>query len=92
MQKFLIALAAAGLILGNPVKAGLGEAETRTQQSYDAYCGEVGNNCKVVFSSNRLTVNFVDGITREQFEGYSERDGQIYDFFGSRKGTPTTFL
>ena len=77
---------------GSPSLAGLGDAETQSQQSYDAYCGKIRNDCRVVFSGERLIVNDRDSITRSQFRGYNQREGQTYSIFGSTNGYTYHFL
>ena len=70
MKRLLLPLLAA-LALPTAVNAGLGDAEGLSQKEFDAWCGQAGNNCKVVFSDNRLTVNGIDGIQRDQLIEFS---------------------
>ena len=58
------------LALSLPVQAGLGDTETK-ETEFDAWCGKKGNDCKVVFTDETLTVNGTDGINRSQIRGYS---------------------
>ena len=56
--------------LSLPVQAGLGDAETK-ETVFDAWCGKKGNDCKVVFTDETLTVNGTDGINRSQILGFT---------------------
>lgn len=65
MKNFLLAVAvfSALLISGLPVSAGLGAATSKTKSSsYDAWCGEKGNDCKIRFYRGRLIVNEYDSV------------------------------
>ena len=66
------AVAFAGLfVAGQPVNAGLGEADAEVLKEFDAWCGKRKNNCKVTFpSANEMVVNGKDGITRDQLQSY----------------------
>jgi len=64
-MKLFTAIAAAVVLGGsfvspNAAFAGLGAAEEGTKRTFDAYCGEKGNDCKVEFTGERLTVNSTD--------------------------------
>ena len=61
---------ALNLISPPPAKAGLGAAEEGTKRTFDAYCGKKGNDCKVEFTNNRLTVNGANGIDKGQIVKY----------------------
>ena len=68
-MKLFNAIAAAAVIGGslispNAALAGLGAAEEGTKRTFDAYCGKKGNDCKVKFTGERLTVNGTDGIDK----------------------------
>ena len=64
------AVIGASFIGSSPVNAGLGEAEAGTKRTFDAYCGSKGNDCKVKFTDDRLTVNNSDGIDKGQIVKY----------------------
>ena len=78
INQTLIAAASSVALLGGaltlitppPTKAGLGAAEQGTKRTFDAYCGKKGNDCKVEFTNNRLTVNGIDGIDKGQIVKY----------------------
>ena len=68
MKQFsLAAIAAASLLAaGLPVNAGLGAATSKSSAAgYDAWCGEKGNDCNIVFSSGRITVDKKDSVSFE---------------------------
>ena len=86
MKHLLLAPFLLGFI--SPVLADLGEAENKseTQVSFDLWCGERGNDCKVTFDGERLRVNNSNGITADQIL-FTQRDnkpdfwaGQIYSY------------
>tara|TARA_S200000501_G_scaffold315579_1_gene307962 strand:- start:101 stop:583 length:483 start_codon:yes stop_codon:yes gene_type:complete len=79
MKHLLLAPFLLGFI--SPVFADLGEAETTTdkQTSFDLWCGERGNDCKVTFDGERLKVNNGKGITADQIL-FTQRDN-IPDFW-----------
>ena len=60
------AVIVASLVLHNAALAGLGAAEEGTKRTFYAYCGKKGNDCKVEFTGERLTVNSTDGIDKGQ--------------------------
>ena len=65
MKKFLLAMSVASTLLtaALPVNAGLGAATSETKSSsYDAWCGEKGNYCKIRFQRGRLVVNRYDSV------------------------------
>ena len=64
------AVIGASLISPNSAYAGLGAAKKGTNRTFDAYCGTKGNDCKVEFTSERLTVDSVDGIDKGQIVKY----------------------
>ena len=46
------------LITATPASAGLGTATTQSnEKGYDAWCGEKGNNCNIVFANGKITVD-----------------------------------
>ena len=54
----LLPLLVASSLVARPVYAGLGEATSKSQSAtYEAWCGEKGNDCKVSFANGRITVN-----------------------------------
>jgi len=79
-QSLLAAIAATSLLAaGLPVNAGLGAATSNTQSSsYDAWCGEKGNDCKVSFNGGKITVNGTDSVDFEDIT-YITRS---YESFG----------
>ena len=62
-MKVLASLAASvaigtSLIAATPATAGLGSAATKgSSKGYDAWCGEKGNNCNIVFANGKITVD-----------------------------------
>ncbi len=71
MKKLFIftvtACAFAAPFLTNPSQAGLGSATSKTRaSSYDAWCGEKGNKCKISFNDGKITVNNSDSIRFNQ--------------------------
>jgi hypothetical protein len=84
-MKLFNAIAAAAVIgtsfiAPNPAKADLGSADVTkpgtgsSGNSYQAWCGEKKENCKVRFSDGRLVVNNGNGIQRTQvINTYFER-------------------
>ena len=58
------------LLLGTPAIADLGPAETGVLETFDAYCGKSGNDCRVTFESGRMRVNDGKGISREQLVSF----------------------
>ena len=64
------AVIGASLVSPNDALAGLGAAEGGTKRTFDAYCGKKGNDCKVEFTGERLTVNSTDGIDKGQIVKY----------------------
>ena len=73
MNKILKGLFAFSLLVSAvPVSAGLGDAEGgTTNRTFDAYCGKKGNNCKVMFANDKLTVNQKDSISKGQILKYT---------------------
>ena len=73
MRRFILVALTAGLLssFSGPLHAGLGDAEGPERREFDAWCGKKGNNCKVVFTDNSLTVNETDGISRSQMTEFS---------------------
>ena len=69
--KFIIYLIL-NLILIQPIYSDLGEANIKPytlgsqKKSFDAWCGEKNNKCKVSFKTNYLIVNQSSGIKPEQ--------------------------
>ena len=89
MKKFsLAAIAAACLIIaGLPVNAGLGSATSKTKSSsYDCFCGEKGNDCKVSFSNGKITVNDTDSVDFEDIT-YITRNYEYNEWSGVRTYT-----
>ncbi len=66
MKRLLLAQLALILISSSPAIADLGPAETDVTETFDAYCGKVGNKCKVTFEEGKMRVNNGKGITRDQ--------------------------
>jgi hypothetical protein len=66
-----------------PAKAGLGSASSSSTASFDAWCGSKGNNCKVKFSDERITVNQSDSISYDQVIGFTTAKNWIYRIGGS---------
>ena len=65
MKKLSLAAIAAMsfFVPGLPVYAGLGEAASKsTSSTYDAWCGEKGNECEVSFVGGRITVNQTSSV------------------------------
>ena len=61
MKRLLIPLLA--LALCPPAIAGLGKATSVTAaSSYDAWCGEVNNDCKIEFKDQRIIVDGTDSV------------------------------
>ena len=54
------------MLLGTQVYADLGSAETEIAETFDAYCGKRGNDCRVTFEEARMRVDDGKGITRDQ--------------------------
>ena len=54
-----------------PAFAGLGDAEGGSKREFDAYCGEIGKKCKVLFTEGKLIVNSKDSISKNQLVRYS---------------------
>ena len=65
MKRFLLPLLA---VLALPMAAfgGLGDADSPSKREFDAWCGKKKNDCKVVFTDQKLTVNGNEGISRSQ--------------------------
>ena len=63
MRRLLLGLI---LVLPTAAYADLGAAETDVAETFDAYCGRSGNDCKVSFEEDRLRVDGGSGITRDQ--------------------------
>ena len=63
----LAAIAAVSLFsAGISANAGLGDATSKTQaSSYDVWCGERKNDCKVSFNDGKITVNDSDSVDFE---------------------------
>ena len=90
MKKVLTGLfAAAVAITSTPAFAGLGDAEGGTKREFDAYCGEIGKNCKVVFVEDRLVVNSKDSITKNQLRRFSSSSDFSCDAFRTCRGSGT---
>jgi len=68
-MKKLLAVAITSLsILGaiSPAYSGLGAAAVKSSESgYEAWCGEQGNDCNVVFTDGKITVNKKDSVDFE---------------------------
>jgi hypothetical protein len=75
-----------------PSVAGLGDAEGGTKREFDAYCGKVGNNCKVLFTEDKLVVNGKDSISKSQMRSWSTSDEFIYFKSGYTTGQGTTLI
>ena len=74
MKRLLLPLLAA-LVLPISTFAGLGDAESPSKREFNAWCGKIKNNCKVVFTDKRLSVNGNEGISRSQVVDFTyERD------------------
>lgn len=59
----LLPLLIASSLLAVPVHSGLGEAASKSKSAtYDAWCGEKGNDCKVSFANEKITVNDKDSV------------------------------
>ena len=71
MKRLLIALMAP-LAFITPSRSGLGEAESLQVLEFDAWCGNKGNYCKVVFTSDFMSVNGVAGIKSSQIHSFSD--------------------
>ena len=84
----LAAIAAVSLIIGGmPVNAGLGSAATKTKSSsYDCYCGEKGNDCKVSFSNGKITVDEEDSVDFEDIT-YITQNYEYNEWTGVRTYT-----
>ena len=67
MKRLLLLLP---LPLGSPAIADLGQADTEITDTFDAYCGKRGNDCRVTFESGRMRVNDVKGISRDQLVNF----------------------
>ena len=68
MKKFSLAAIAATslLVAGLPVNAGLGAAtKSSSEAGYEAWCGEKGNDCNIVFADGKITVNKKDSVSFE---------------------------
>ena len=70
MKRLLIFLIASFAFI-TPSRAGLGEAESLQVLEFDAWSGKKGNYCKVVFTSDFMSVNGVDGIKNSQMHSFS---------------------
>ena len=80
MKRLLLLLP---LLLGSPAVADLGPAETDVTETFDAYCGKVGNKCKVTFEEGRMRVNNGNGITRDQLISHKHTGPELYLIFQS---------
>ena len=78
----ILVMAAMSLsISGLPVKAGLGEATTKSQSStYDAWCGEKGNDCKVSFSKGKITVNNKHSVDFDDITYITQNDESMWSY------------
>ena len=70
MKRLLLSLIAPFAFI-TPILAGLGEAESLKVLEFDAWCEKKGNDCKVVFTSDFMSVNGVDGIKNSQMHSFS---------------------
>ena len=70
MKRLLLSLIAPFAFI-TPILAGLGEAESLKVLEFDAWCEKKGNDCKVVFTSDFMSVNGVDRIKRSQMHSFS---------------------
>ena len=69
MRRFLLlALMGMGMVLPMPVNADLGAADQKSisNVSFDIYCGNKKNKCKVTFEGNRFKVDGGKGISGDQ--------------------------
>ena len=67
MKRLLLLLP---LLQGSPAIADLGPAETEVIETFDAYCGKRGNDCRVTFESGQMRVNDGKGIGRDQLVSF----------------------
>ena len=92
MNKFLSGLLTIGLSLSSlPALAGLGDAEGGTKREFDAYCGEIGKKCKIVFTGDKLIVNASDNITKNQLRKFSSSSDFWCNAYGC-KGSGTFLI
>ena len=62
----LLPLLVASSLVAMPAHSGLGTATTKTKSStYEAWCGQKGNDCKISFSQGKITVNNSDSVDFE---------------------------
>lgn len=77
----LLPLLIAGSLLTVPVHSGLGEAASKSKSAtYDAWCGEKGNDCKVSFTGGRITVNDKDSVAFEDITYITRNNETKWDF------------
>ena len=55
-----------------PALAGLGSASKAKVESYDVWCGEVKNDCKVSFKDGKISVNESDSVGYENVVSVSQ--------------------
>ncbi len=64
-----------------PVHAGLGEATSKSKSaSYDAWCGEKGNDCKVSFNNGKITVNESDSVDFSDITYITRNNETVWNF------------
>ena len=81
MKKFSLAAIAATslLVAGLPVNAGLGAAtKSSSEAGYEAWCGEKGNDCNIVFADGKITVNKKDYVSFEDITYITRNNEGIY--------------
>ena len=85
MRRILFAIVAI-LFYQSPCFADFGDAdfplamfEGGPKSYHDAWCGKIGNNCRVIFSGDSMQIQGSGGITRGQYLEYRfESDGGEY--------------
>ena len=85
MKKFSgAAVAAVSLLISSlPANAGLGAAAVSESESgYDAWCGKRGNDCKVVFKDEKITVDGKDSVKFQDLTYITRSIEHRYDFQG----------
>ena len=72
----------------NPVKADFGEADVSTVNTFDAWCGQKGNNCTIRFEKDAIVVDNISKVSHKQITAYSN----LAEYDGGCWGTTSCLL
>ncbi|KZR80682.1 hypothetical protein PMIT1342_02642 [Prochlorococcus marinus str. MIT 1342] len=85
MKKLFLPFAAISLLtmIPNPVLSGLGSAQGKQTEKFDAWCARKGNDCVVLFKNGKITVDGNDSVPYEDIVGLSKASNWNYKIGGS---------